>query len=326
MNKIFNAVKIFTLGIFLCGILLIGGKASAAESEVNQEAMEMFRETLAQTSINDSRVFHQDIFFITPKLTGELIFLGSTENDTLKMKGVFELWKVDDKGNFEDYENPFYLTQDKENMVLYFQENKKWKKMTTPVTVANAADTVTTPTAEELQKMTEFVKDVAILQDNDRQRTLLVKIDCEKVADAVAKMSEELKAEMKVEMNKDSNENEQLNDGVSKIIMSCIDNGFRNADIWFTWTVDKTTWKTTTASFNLSGLSQSIATAALNNPTISELGVFNEILETVAFYSEFKGYINFLNPAAKSQLEIPKNVLKAKEVKNFNEDEKAKKK
>jgi len=324
MNKIFNAVKLFVTGIFLCGVVLIGGRASAAE--VNQEGIEMLRETLAHISTNDSRVFHQEIFFVMPKFFGELQFMGLTENDHLKLKGNFEIWTTDDKDNFKNFANPFYLTQDKENMVLYFQEDKKWKKMTTPVTVANAADTVTTPTAEELQKMTEFVKDVAILQDNDKQRTLLVKIDCEKVADTVAKMSEELKTEMKAEMNKDSNGNEQLNDEVTKTIMSCLDRGFRNADIWLTWTVDKTNWQTTTASCNLSGLSQSIANAALNTPLISDLGFFNEILENVAFYSEFKGYTTFLNPAAKSQLEIPKNVLKAKEVKTFNEDEKAKKK
>lgn len=319
MNKIFNAAKIFVTGIFLCGILLIGGKASA---EVNQEAMEMFRETLAQTSKQDDRVFHQDILFIMPKFTGEFEFLGATENDTFKMRGVFNMWTVDENGNFENIEKPFYLTQDKDNMVVYFQEDKKWKKTVTPTTAANAADKVMTPDEQELQMMTGYVKDVTILQDNDKQRTLLVKIDCNKVADAVAEAFEELKAEMKNDAEKEST----LNDELTKTLTSCLDSGFRNADVWFTWTVDKVKWQTTTASFNLSGLSQSIATAALNNPTISGLGVFNELLETVAFYSEFKGYTTFLNPAAKSQLEIPKNVLKAKEVKNFGEDDTKKKK
>ena len=314
MNKIFNAAKIFVTGIFLCGILLIGGKASA---EVNQEAMEMFRETLAQTSKQDDRVFHQDILFIMPKFTGELEFLGATENDTFKMRGLFNMWTSDEDGNFENVEKPFYITQDKDNMVVYFQEDKKWKKTITPTTAANAADTVMTPDAQELQMMTEFVKDVTILQDNDKQRTLLVKIDCNKLADAMAKVAEEFKAEMKEE----SGANNQLNDEMSKIFLECLDKGLRNADIWYTWTVDKVKWQTTTASFNLSGLSQSIATAALNNPTISGLGVFNELLENVAFYSEFKGYTTFLNPAAKSQMEIPKNALKAKEVKNFGEDD-----
>ena len=316
MNKFFNAAKIFVTGIFLCGILLIGGKASA---EVNQEAMEMFRETLAQTSKQDDRIFHQDILFIMPKLTGELEFLGATENDTFKLRGLFNLWTSDEDGNFNNVEKPFYITQDKDNMVVYFQEDKKWKKITTPTTAANAANTVMTPDEQELQMMTEFVKDVTILQDNDKQRTLLIKVDGEKLANAISTFSDQLKDD--VETNNNNTEN-PISNALYKEIKDCVNTGFKNADIWFTWTVDKVKWQTTTASFNLSGLPQSIATAALNNPTISNLGVFNEILETVAFYSEFKGYTTFLNPKAKSQMEIPKNALKAKEVKVFEDDDK----
>ena len=314
MAKIFNFAKIFVTGIFLCGMLLIGNKASAAEN--NFEAMQIFRETVAQTSKLDTRPFHQDIYFVMPQITGNLEFLGATEKDSLKMAGRFGFWTIDDDGNPNEFEIPFYLTQDNKNMTLYFKQDKKWQKMTSPVSAATIVDMVATPTAQELDKMIEFVKDVTVLKDNDTQRILLVKIDGAKIFE-----------DIKTELLKDPEIQAQQNDETVKTIASYFENGFKNADFWYTWTVDKTNWQTVTMSFNISGLLQSVAGAALSD-TSSPLTSFEpvrQILETIAFYSEFKGYTTFLNPAAKSRLEIPKNVLKAKEVEIFTDDGKTKK-
>ena len=337
MKNFFYAVKIFVTVIFLCGMFLIGGKASAAEivpseiipyddsifakdSNKSEDVMEMFRETVMQTVKSDTRVFHQDILFILPKFTGELDFLGSTENDTLKMKGSFEIWLVDEKGNDEHLENPFYLVQDNKNMTLYFKDEKKWKKMTSPIAAADAVDKFATPTAEELEKMISFVKDVTVLQETEKSRTLLVKIDGGKIAD-------ELKAifENDPEFQKTIKPEDMM---MIKMFGGYFESGLRNADIWYTWTVDKFNWQTTTMSFNLSGLVQSVASAVLNDRSqnFTNDDAVREILETLAFYSEFKGYTTFLNPAAKATLELPKNVQKAKEVDNFTDDKKSKKK
>lgn len=313
MEKIFNAAKIFIAGIFLCGIIFISGKASAAE--INQEAMEIFRETVMQTSKQDNRVFHQDIYFVMPNFTGSLEFLGAIEKNSLNVKGEFDIWMVDDDGKYESIEKPFYLTQDNQNMVIYFQnEKKKWEKMTSPVAAANMVDMFATPDAQQLEKMTNFVKDVNILQESEKSRTLLVKIDG-------AKIFEDIKAEME----KDPETQKQIEDASLKAIAGYFENGFKNADIWYTWTVDKVNWQTTTMSFNLSNLVQTIASNALNDSTFgfASIDPIREMLETIAFYSEFKGYSTFLSPDAKAQLEIPKNVLKAKEVKA---DDKSKKK
>lgn len=312
MNKIFNAAKIFVTGIFLCGIFLIGGKASAADAE----ALQIFRETVAQTSSVSNRPFHQDILFIMPQTLGELEFFGATEKDSLKLAGSFGLWMIDENGNPNNTEIPFYVTQDNKNMVIYFQKDKKWQKMTSPTSAANVVDMVTTPTAQELDKMIEYVKDVTVLKDNDAQRILLVKLDA-------AKMFEDIKTELA----NDPEVQSQQNDEITKTIVSYFENGFTNADIWYTWTVDKTNWQSVTMSFNFSGLLQSIASAALKDTSspLTSMEPIRQILENVAYYSEFKAYTDFLNPAAKSRLEIPKNVLKAKEVKSFTEDEKSKK-
>ena len=312
MKKFFDAMKIFVTGIFLCGIIFINGNANAAES--NEEAMQIFRETILQTARFDGRVFHQDILFVVPRFTGELDFLGATEKDSLKLNGNLEFWIVDDKGN-EDYEKfPFYLVQDSKNMTLYFQDDKKWKKMTTPVAAANFVDMFATPNAEELDKIASFVKEVTVLQESEKYRTLLVKIDCEKLVD-----------EVQATVEKDADAQKQLNDESVSPFLNCLETGFRNADIWYTWTVNKTTWQTDTLSFNLSNLIQSIANAALDDPSTESMPEIRELLETVAFYSDFKGYTTFLNPAAKLKLEIPQKVFKAKEVESFSEDDSNKK-
>ena len=319
MDRIFNAAKIFVTGIFLAGILFIGGKASA--EEVNQEAMQIFRETIAQTSKYDNRVYHQDILFLMPQVTGELEFFSATEKDSLNLRGVFFLWTVDENGNSQNVEKPFYVTQDNQNMVVYFTDEKnKWNKMTSPVSAANMVDMFSTPDAAQLEKMLEFVKDVNVLRENDKSRTMLIKIDGVKFFE-----------DMRAEMAKDPEIQQQKDSEFVKTIVGYMETGFKNADMWIMWTVDKTKWQTTNMSFNFSSLIQNIATAALNDPTNSLVTIdsMREMLESIAYYSELKGYVTFLNPEAKEKLAIPKNVLKAKEVKSFDEvdkDSKSKKK
>ena len=310
MNKIFNAVKIFTAAIFLFGVTFASAKVSAADSE----AMEIFRETVMQTAGRDTKPFHQDILFLMPQVTGELEFLGAINKNELTIHGFFFLWTVDENGNSEKVEKPFYITQNNQNMVIYFTDEKnKWNKMTSPVSAANMIDMMATPDSQQLEKMTEFVKDVVVLQDGESSRTLLVKLDGAKIVE-----------DIKAEMEKDPKVQEQNVNETVNAIVSYFENGFRNADIWYTWTVDKVNWQTTTMSFNLSNLPQSIAMAALNDSTqsLTQMEPIRTILEKIAYYSEFKLYTNFLNDSAKDKLEIPKKVLKAKEVESFTGDSK----
>lgn len=314
MNRIFNAVKIFTVALFLFGVTFTSAKVSAADFE----SMQIFRETLEQTSKYDDRVYHQDILFLMPQLTGELEFFGATKKEELTVRGFFFLWSVDENGNSEKVEKPFYITQDNQNMVVYFTDEKnKWNKMTSPISAANMVDMMSTPNAAQLEKMTEFVKDVNILRDNDKSRTLLIKLDGTKIIE-----------DIKAEMEKDPKVREQNIDETVNAVTGYIETGFKNADMWIMWTVDKTTWQTTTMSFNISSLLQNIATAALNDTTNNFVNVnpIRELLESIAYYSELKGYTTFLNPAAQDKLEIPKKVLKAKEVESFTGDDKSKKK
>ena len=101
-----------------------------------------------------------------------------------------------------------------------------------------------------------------------------------------------------------------------------IDSGFRNSEIWYTWTVKKEDWSTVALSLNLSGLVQQTAQAALNDSTKTWNEFERNILETVAYYSETKAFTIFLNQDAEKKLEIPKKVLKAENVSDLIETKK----
>lgn len=297
MNKIFRAIA----GIFLCGMLLTGGRASAADAE----AMEIFRETVYATATIDNRIFNYDIFFMLPSTFVELDFIGGVHKTKFNMAGDFGFWMTADNGEVTEKEVPFYLAQDGDSMTFYFQdEKKKWKKMTAPVPAAQLADALATPDEQQLQEQIDSVKEVTVLSDTDSQRTLLVKLDGNKIADKIL-------ANMKIDAN-------DPNAAMQQMFFNYIDTGIRNSDCWYTWTVNKNTWQTATLSANLSGLVQSIAQTVLNDTNNPLPAPIRDMLETVAFYSEFRVYTTYLSPEARSHLEIPKKVLKAKEVKDFN--------
>ena len=98
-------------------------------------------------------------------------------------------------------------------------------------------------------------------------------------------------------------------------VLSYFDTAIRKSDIWYMWTIDKRDWHTVAMQFNFSGILQELARAALNDPNQVWSDEISNILETVAYYSEVRSYTTYpADPAAKKKLEIPKKVLKAKEV------------
>lgn len=301
MNRIFKAVA----GIFLCGMILLGGRASAEPVD----AMEIFLETIYETSKLDDRIFHQEIYFVLPGVSSELEFIGGISGKKFNAAGDFGFWMTGDNGQLNEIEVPFYLAQDGESMTLYFQTDKKWKKMTAPVPAAQLADTFATLNAQQIQDQIDSVKEVTVLKDGETQRTLLVKLDGNKIADKIL-------AGVKTDADKNAMK--------TNPVAQYFENGLRNADFWYIWTVNKNTWQTVTLSANLSGIVQSIASQAINDTANPLPEPIREMLETVAFYSELRAYTTYLAPEAKSRLEIPKKVLKAKEVENFTDDKKKK--
>ena len=121
-------------------------------------------------------------------------------------------------------------------------------------------------------------------------------------------MADEFRAMVEADNDTD---NAELTDNASRYI----DMALRNGDMWYMWTVDKTDWHTVVLQYNFSSFLQGIARAALTDPKQNWSDDRRRMLERVAFYSELRSYTMYpADPAAKKKLEIPKNVLKAKDI------------
>lgn len=296
--------KIF-LALTLCFAMIFSAKVSA--EEVQADAMEAFREAITANSAEDSRPFHEDLLFAMPSFQGELEFIGVPVENNFKASGNLEFWVTDDSGNLNDFTIPFYITQTAKDMKIYFQNDKKWYVFQSPTVAAVITDTVATPTAQEADEFISDVKEVTILRDTANQRTMLVKLDGNKIADEMKAQAEKNPADNVSESDKETQDK----------FFSYLDTAFRNADLWYMWTLDKKDGKTITLSFHLSSLVQEFAKAALADDTQTWDESFKDALASIAFYSDVKSYTNFLNVDAKKKVEVPKNVLKAKPVESL---------
>ena len=261
-----------------------------------------FREALLSDSDAKERIFRQDILFASPMVMAELDIMGMAEGEAFKSKGDFSMWIYNDDGSVTEKIIPYYITQSGKNMEIYFKADKKWEKFTAPSLAAAITDFIATPTPEEVEKIIDETKEVTILKENDYRRIMLVHMDCEKLADSMKLLAEENPAD-----NVAAGESELQN-----TFMTYMDMAIRNADIWYMWTIDKRDWHTVEMQYNLSGLIQEFARAALNDPDQVWPDEISNLLETIAYYSEIRAYTTYpSDPAAKKLFEIPKKVLKA---------------
>ena len=292
MNKLIKFGGRIVTGALLCGSMMLG--TAAAEEAPAKDGMEAFREAIAMTTKQDRRVFHQDLLFFAPSFRADLDFIGHTMSHKLRIAGKLSLLAIDDNANTTDLAIPFYIDQQQKEMTLYFKPDKKWYKFQTPTLAASAMDQLTTPDEQEADELLSTAKSVTVLRETDAQRTMLVTLDSDRLADLVAQYGQKYPAD-----------HGTANDGnLQNSVMGCLETGIRRANIWYTWTIDKASGRTVTMSYNLSSLLQETARAGLEtHPELTE--DLAEMLEMIAYYSDLKTYTTFLNPKAVQKLDIP---------------------
>lgn len=286
----------------LCLTILFGAKVQAEEIQV--DAMQAFREALTENASEDDRAFNQDLLFIGPTVQGELEFIAVAGDDHFDASGNLEFWARDNVGNVSDIIVPFYAKQIGKDMKIYFQLEKKWYQFQSPSLAAAVTDMVASPTEAELEEFITEVKEVNILRDTDKQRTMLIKIDGNR-------MAENIKAEAEKNPATDAQAADQ------DLFLKYLDTALRKADIWYMWTIDKRSGKTMNFSVHLSNLIQEMARAALDDDSQNWDEGVKDIFADIAFYSDTKSFVTFLSSDAKKKIEIPKNVLKAKPVEHL---------
>ncbi len=296
-------MKKFLAIVTLLVCMLTATTVFAADNP-DSEGIKAFREALTSDSDALERIFRQDILFASPFVQAELEILGTVENNAFKSTGEFSLWLYRDDGSVTEKIIPFYLTQNGKDMTIYFKSDKQWQKFTTPTLAADVMDMITTPNEAEIEEIIADTKEVQILQENDNRRIMRVTLDGNRMADSLKS-----KAEKNPEATADATQESTVN---------YLDTALRNANVWYLWTIDKRDWHTVAMQYNFSGIIQELARTALTNSNQQWTDEISQILETIAYYSELRAYTTYpADPAAKKKFEIPKNVLKAKEINNL---------
>ena len=285
--------------LMLCA-MIFPTKTFAAD-DPNSEGIKAYREALTSYSAEAEKIFRQDILFASPFVQAELEIFGTVEDDVFKSTGEFTLWIEDDKATTTEKSIPFYMTQNGNDMTIYFKSDKKWEKFTAPTLAASVMDMIATPNEAEVEEIIADTKDVQILQENENRRIMLVTLDGDRMADSFKAKADE---------NPDATA-----DPIQEATVNYFDTALRNANVWYMWTIDKRDWHTVAMQYHLSGIIQELARAALNDPNQQWPDEISQLLETIAYYSEIRAYTTYpSDPEAKKKFEIPKNVLKAKSV------------
>ena len=299
MKKFFNLCAAL---LVLC-IVFFPAKSFAAEME--SDGIKAFREALLSDSDATGRVFRQDILFVSPLIQCELDFLGTVENNVFKSTGDFTIWIENEDGTSTEKTIPFYMQENGKDMTIYLKSNKQWEKFTATDLTAAIMDMITTPNEAEVEEIIANTKEVTILKENNNRRIMRVTVDGDRWADS-------LKA--KAEENPDD-----IEDSFQDATVDYLDTALRKANVWYMWTIDKRDWHTIAMQYHLSGIIQELARAALNDPKRNWPDEISQILETIAYYSEIRAYTTYpSDPAVKKKFEIPKKVLKAKEIESLS--------
>ena len=290
--------KFFWTAVF-CIAFLLTSVASAAQKS-DSKAVKALRDSMYATLNENQKIFHEFLLFMVPGFQSELTFNGKIIGDKVDIAGDFGLWMNDNSGKSIPVEVPFYIKHDKDLLDVYYKsDNNQWKKYEMPTVAASLADTFVTPNKEEIEKEIARVKSVSILRETDSRRTLLVTLDGKKLAD-----------ELKLQVEKNpADKGTAAEAEMQADLFDYIDKALRKSDIWYVWTIDKKTNQTKHLNIDLSNVVRETANAALNDPTKNYPDVINEILETLAFYSECKLYTTVLDDSAQSSLEIPQEVI-----------------
>ncbi len=314
MKKFFNLVARLSVALLVLGAVIFPAKSFAADNP-ESEGIQAFRQALTKDSDAADRIFRQDIFFASPFIMSELDIYGIVNGTEFRSTGDLSIWFYKDDGSEEETIIPYYLVQNEKDMTIYFKPDKQWQKFTTPSIAAAITDIVATPTDAEIEEIIAGTKEVTILQDNRYRRTMLVTLNGDYVANSLKKLSAENPAD------KGTAEDSAM----QETFLKYMDTALRKADVWYMWTIDKRDWHTVQMQYNFSGIIQELARAALNDPNQQWPDEISNMLETVAYYSEIRAYTTYpADPAAKKKFDIPKNVLKAKPVKDLTTTKAAK--
>lgn len=279
------------------GALFFGGNAVVNAAPMN-DGMWAFREAYtAQTP--DTRAFNQYMTMVTPNFHMDIDSKAQVlASGQMRMSGQLNLTYTNLKKNYSTNNTiPFYIEQLDNQMILYVQRRGKWNKMTLPGLPTGIALLWKSNNPAVAADVMNAVKSVEVLKDTPDLRIMNVTLDGAKVAGLMEKDSE-------------SSFRGLSGDDLAyqKEIFSRWLAAFRKGDITFTWTVNKPSWTTASATFDLTSIMRAYARYTLDESAAGRVVLTDEerdLLDAVGYYSELKSYTSGVSAKDSAAITVP---------------------
>ena len=294
------------------GSLFFGGTADAAANKDN--GLAAFREAyFGQTAA--TRVVDQDLTLISPNFHLDMDSKAQLGTDgVMRMSGNLAWTYTNLKRNYSTNSNiPFYIEQSGNEMTLYVQRRGKWSKMLLPGLPSGIVALWKSAGIDTLTQNIDAVKAVEVLQDTPDMRIMNVTLDGNKIAAMLEKNSQASLAGLSGDRLAEEKEN--LNRWLEAV---------RANDITFAWTVNKPSWTTVTAAFDLTNIMQAYARYVLSESAAGRVVLSDEerdLLDAMGYYSELRSYTTYVSPKSQtSGIDVPPNLNSIPENENSLND------
>lgn len=287
----------------ISGTFFFGGTADAATT--NDAGMAAFREAYMGRLANE-RMIDQDLTLISTNFHLDVDSKGQvTDDGVMRMSGTLSWTYTNLKKNYSTNSRiPFYIEQVGNDMTLYVQRRGKWSKMLLPGLPAGIATIWKSSEMDTLRQNMDAVKKVEVLSDTPDMRIMNVTLDGNKIADILDKNSQASFAGLSGD--KLAEQKEVLNRWLSAI---------RANDITFAWTVNKPSWTTVTAAFDLTNIMRAYSIYVLNEAAEGRVVLTDEerdLLDAMGYYSELRSYTTYVSPKGE-RITLPPNLSQAPE-------------
>ncbi|MBR0262034.1 MAG: hypothetical protein IJQ85_09620 [Selenomonadaceae bacterium] len=284
--------------------LFFGGNADAAT--VEDSGMAAFREAYFG-QLKNTRMVDQDLTLISTNFHLELDSKAQvTVDDVMRMSGNLSWTYTNLKKNYSTNSLiPFYIEQAGNDMTLYVQRRGRWSKMVLPGLPAGIVNLWKSSDKDILMQNMDAVKRVEVLKDTPDMRIMNVTLDGMKIAEILNKNSQASLAGLSGDVLTEEKEN--LNRWLTAI---------RANDITFAWTVNKPSWTTVTAAFDLTKIMQAYARYVLDEAAAGRVVLTDEerdLLDAMGYYAELKSYTTYISPKNEVDINVPPNLDKVPE-------------
>lgn len=294
------------------GTVFFGGNAVVNAAPSN-DGVWAFREAYTAQK-PDTRVFQQDMTLITTNFHLDVDSKAQILKDgSFRMGGQFNCTYTNLKKNYSTNNTiPFYIEQINNEMTLYVQRRGKWNKMLLPGLPSSIAFLWKTTDPVTANGVMNAVKNVEVLKDTPDVRILNVTLNGAKLADLIERDSQATFANLSGEALAEQ-----------KTMFQRWLAAFKANDITFAWTINKPSWTTATASFDLTPIIRAYARYVLDESAAGKVVLTDEerdLLDAMGYYSELKSYSTEIDPNKSNFIDAPANLAAVPENDNALND------